>query len=208
MLRSVTRVPCPVDARRASARGGVRAARVRAAPRRTARVCAMAVAAGASRVATVTKQAAGGLDVQVTLGIDGSGSVEWCAQPERRLSCVALAPFCPQASGPPTLERARDCLRVHLVPHRLSVRLRLPAKNPIGTPSLKGGVEVVMGVGWTSAFYTLCSQPCGVQLWPQLRLSSTMGRMQFVMLLGYRGAAQLDCRSWTTCWTNWARMGC
>lgn len=79
MLRSLTRAPCPVDARRASVR--VRAARVRAAPRRTARVSAMALAAGASRVATVTKQAGGGLDVQVTLGIDGSGSVEWCAQP-------------------------------------------------------------------------------------------------------------------------------
>jgi hypothetical protein len=45
----------------------------------------MAVA-GASRVATVTKQAAGGLEVQVALGIDGSGSVEWCARSLREIS--------------------------------------------------------------------------------------------------------------------------
>ena len=106
---------------------------MRAAPRRTARVSAMAVAA--SRVATVTKQAAGGLEVQVALGIDGSGSVEWCARSLREISlkmrCTraafrlqALVHLLSNSSSEPT------SIRIAATPH--------PSKcNPGKTPWLQ-----------------------------------------------------------------------
>lgn len=71
MLRFTTR-PAHMDRIRVSTHP-MRAVRVRS----VSRVVMMAVAANPDRVGTCTKETAGGLKVEVALGIDGSGSVEW-----------------------------------------------------------------------------------------------------------------------------------